>query len=488
MRGGGQPGRRVAMRTRHRLTGHRNHTEAGSSLIELMVVMTIIPIVVGALSIGLITVFSLQSSVANRATDASDAQVVSTNFENDVHSAIELTTDSSSGSQCGTGTQLLGLEWSPNQSGVFQSVVSYIEVKIGSTYSLVRQYCASGASTTPTSSTTVSHDIPSALSPPTVTPSASSTLAGNGWTSSVGVTGVTFSVTEPASTYAYTLVAVPAASSSSGQLASVSSSASGCNFATPGTGTYAGTLCFVDFTPLNPAQAASTTPTSSCPEGGQAISAVISGTPDTMSFCLLVVPVVQPTPIVNNTAGSCATAASYGPVCAGAIPTYFAPPTSEAFLGNNGFYMGISGRPALYQTTQGETTTLDITNIKVLDSNGNAATGWSLVTGDAESTDQGESLTWSTCSSIPTGSSTCSSSIDLSVLANTPTSSIGNDCGTTGGGTSLTGVGTNTVVCAATVSSDKTGAVMLSAPTPTTLTVSLVGTGLQAIFIGLLLP
>ncbi len=76
-----------------------------------------------------------------------------------------------------------------------------------------------------------------------------------------------------------------------------------------------------------------------------------------------------------------------------AIPTYFAPPTSEAFLGNNGFYTGIPAHPALYQTSSG-TTTVTITNIQVLDSNGNPASGWELVTGDAESTDAGESLSW----------------------------------------------------------------------------------------------
>jgi len=52
----------------------------------------------------------------------------------------------------------------------------------------------------------------------------------------------------------------------------------------------------------------------------------------------------------------------------------------------------------------------------------------------------------------------------------------------------LTGLGTTTVTCGASVSSDKTGTVMVAALAPTTLTVTLDGAGLQAIFLGVLLP
>ena len=79
---------------------------------------------------------------------------------------------------------------------------------------------------------------------------------------------------------------------------------------------------------------------------------------------------------------------------AASIPTYTDPPNSEAFLGNNGFYTGIPGNPALYQNQEGTTSTVTITNIQVLGSGGVPATNWNLVTGDAESTDAGESITW----------------------------------------------------------------------------------------------
>jgi hypothetical protein len=162
-------------------------------------------------------------------------------------------------------------------------------------------------------------------------------------------------------------------------------------------------------------------------------------------------------------------------VSAVSLPTYNDSPVSEAFLGNNGFYTGVQGNPALYSEVEGSTTTVQLIDIKVLDAVGNPATGWGLVTGDAESTDATESMTWT-------------SDEPLSLSPNSPTSSIGNACAAPVSPDGLTGVGTTTVECRATVPSDKTGTVMLQAPAPTTLTVMMVGQGLEAVFLGLLLP
>jgi hypothetical protein len=78
---------------------------------------------------------------------------------------------------------------------------------------------------------------------------------------------------------------------------------------------------------------------------------------------------------------------------------------------------------------------------------------------------------------------------------NTASAAIGNACeyspaptGTEFPGTYLTGIGTATVECASTDSSDKSGTVMLDALTPETLSVKMIGTGLEAIFVGVLLP
>jgi prepilin-type N-terminal cleavage/methylation domain-containing protein len=420
--------------------------EEGFTLIELIVVVALMPIIVGALSIGLVSILSLQSGVSGRVGDSGDAQVVGVNFGNDVQSAANITTMTTA--QCGSGTQLLGLEWGPGvQPGKFQTVISYVLVANanGSTSSLIRQYCTGGSST-PTNSTTMSSDVPNNQPAATIAPPSSNTAAMSGWTPTAGVTSVTFPITGHASQYQYNEVAVPGQSANSNQVSTITPPTTTCGFATIDTGTYSSSLCFVDFTKYNAAQAAA--------PGCQQITAGITNTPFTMSFCLSV---------------------SGGPVAPASIPTYTNPPTSEAFLGNNGFYTGIPGNPAFYQTTQHSTTTVTLTNIQVLDANGNPATGWGIVTGDAESTDKNESMTWT-------------SDKALNLIPNSPSSAIGNACAAPTSPDGLTGVGTTTVLCAATVSSDKTGTVMLQAATPTTLSVQMVGDGLEAMFIGLLLP
>jgi prepilin-type N-terminal cleavage/methylation domain-containing protein len=439
--------------------------EGGFSLIELLIVSLVLPIVVGAITLSLISVFSLQGGVANRLSDSSDAQVVSANFDRDVQSASLITTygTSTSPSPCETSTQVanadrqvLGLQWGSGGTGAVQTEVSYVEVPVGTSNNLVRNNCQIG-STTPVSSTVVSNNIASnqtasvTCSATAATECTGTTNYTNSWISSAGVTGVTFNITEPGSSgFTFKLVALPGASSPPSAQSTVSTPNSSCGFATPGTGTYASSLCFVDFSPY------SQTPVP-CPGSPtlQQISAPIANTPYTMTFCLQ----------VTGTA-----------VAPHVIPTYFAPPTSEAFLGNNGFYTGISGNPALYQTGSG-TTTITITQIQVLDSNGNPATGWQLVSGDAESTDAGESIIWT-------------SNVVLNPLWNSPTSEYGNACADPSlpGGVFLTGLGTTTVECAATVSSDKTGTLFLEAQTPSSLTAVMYGTGLEAMFVGLLLP
>jgi len=202
----------------------------------------------------------------------------------------------------------------------------------------------------------------------------------------------------------------------------------------------------------NPPNAPLATPPSSC----QQMSADVANTPYVLSFCL-------------------STTSSAGAVIPYQMPTYFDPGVSESYMGNNGVYTGIPGGPALYQDSEGATSYVYFSNIKLLDSNGNAATSWELVTGDAESTDTGESLTWT-------------SNQPLYLLPDSPTSPIGNACAGSSAPAGLTGVGTTTVTCGASVSSDKTGTVMVEAAAPTTLTVTMVGTGLEAIFLGVLLP
>jgi prepilin-type N-terminal cleavage/methylation domain-containing protein len=442
----------------------RKHAESGFSLIELLVVLAVLPIIVAALSIAIIAILNLQGSTTNSLADSADAQTVSAYYEQDVQSASNITT-SASATPCGPGTQILGLEWNLNpQTGQYQSVVSYVEVGTAPNLSLVRQFCAAGPSATPTSRSYVSHDLPSGPIVPTITPSSDVAGAAAGWISAVGLQGVSLSIAEPGSKFTYTLFSVPRTSVSASQLTGVGTPTASCNFATPTTGTYASTLCFVDFSTYNYLSASHT-----C----QTMTAAIVNTPYTLSFCIL--SSVLPTP---STGRACS--ATTGPIYAATVipcplPTYFDAPTSEAFLGNNGFYTGVPGDPALYENAEGSTATVTITKIQLLNSNGNPATGWELITGDAESTDSGESMTWT-------------SDQLLNLLPNSPTSPYGNACPYPNPGQGLTGVGTSDVTCKASVSSDKTGTVMLEAAAPTQLTVQMVGTGLEAMFMGVLLP
>jgi hypothetical protein len=253
------------------------------------------------------------------------------------------------------------------------------------------------------------------------------------------------------------LVGTPRADAPPNPLTTVSvPTATSCGFASAGTGTYAASLCFVDFSAYvtNESQAYSQTQATS--PGCLEMAATIEQTYK-LSFCLSVW-------------GAAVTAASF--------PTY-----AEAFLGNNGFYTRVPNNPALYQTASG-TTTVSITGVQLTNANGSAATGWELVTGDAETTDAGESITWT-------------SDQPFSLLPNSSTSLIGDACsnpvspsGLTPQ-TLLTSGTSNSVTCASSTSdtsSARTGTVMIGAPAPTQLTDTLYGTGLEGIFIGLLLP
>jgi hypothetical protein len=392
-----------------------------------------------------------------------------------------ITTDSSSTgpAPCGSGTQILGIQ------GGDGTEISYALVTGNSGVSpntdLVRNVCL-GSSVI---STVVSHDVPATQ---TATVTCSVIVVGEcagsppqyatGWIPVLGLTGVTLQVTQPKSQFAYTLVAVPEASTNSSNPTSGSTPPTGCSFATPGTGLYASALCFVDFSSWNTQTSQSS---KSCAAGSLGMSVGIANTPYTMSFCVSAASVTSGgAPIVGNIAGG-----GFNGIAAVPLPTYSSPGGkggSEAFLGNNGFYTDVPGDPALYTTVSGSTSTISFSNIEVLNADGIPVTGWELVTGDAESTDTNESISWSTGAGGP--------ALNLLNNSNTPLSPVGNDCESITPGfntTDLTGTGTSTVQCVATSQVDKTGTVMLESQAPSSLTVKMVGAGLQAMFLGLLL-
>ena len=149
-------------------TGRRRRREDGFTLVELLIVVTILPLVVGALSAGLIAVFSLQSGVSSRLSHTADAQAVSANFERDIQGAQQVTTQPLSNPECGASsgvTQLLGLESNLAPDGGYQTVISYLSVPVAATsttpasYSLVRAYCTGEGNTTPQSEETLAFDV-----------------------------------------------------------------------------------------------------------------------------------------------------------------------------------------------------------------------------------------------------------------------------------------------------------------------------------------
>jgi Sortase domain len=204
----------------------------------------------------------------------------------------------------------------------------------------------------------------------------------------------------------------------------------GCSFATPGTGTYANTLCWLDLSAYDPTQAAS--------PGGQPFTVTLPGG-YSITFDLHV---------------------SGDPVKPAAFPTY-----PGAFLGNRGFYTGVGGKPALYQTRQGSTTTAELDNIAVTGPDGGAETGYAFVGADAETTDATESITWQ-------------SNTPLNLISN-----LGNACDS---GALFVGNGTKIVKCSATVSNNKTGTPMLAAQAPTSISQTMVGAGLEGVAFGVL--
>ena len=486
----------TAMRhvTRQRIEGA---DEAGFTLIELVVVVAVLPVIVGGLVAGLLSVMNLSPSISNTLSDSGDAQVLSTSFDKDVQSAQMITgaATPSNPAACGLGTQVLGLQYGGGTE------VSYSLVTLGtgatSYQNLLRNAGqVNGTSCSLTSSVVLAHHVVNtsgtgnptatvscAAPPPPPAPPPPACVGSppawqTAWVAVAGIDSVTLPVLYTSTSYKQNLIALPSGGGNPGATPSVTAPTYGCGFALPGTGTYASTLCFMDFTPWNTGAG---TP---CAGGGLQISEGITNTPFTMSFCLQV---------------------TGGPVGATAIPTYTGSPTdgfgpTSAFLGNNGFYTGIPNNPGLfqdYQSTGGDTAIINITNIQVLGPGGVPATNWSLVTGNAGATNDGDSITWNAGWSA--GSPVPAKQQVFSLIDNSPTSAIGNDCAnpTPGSGLNtgngLTGVGTATVACQNSVDSDKTGTVMISAPGPSSINTTLVrdsngADDLEAIFIGILLP
>ena len=96
------------------------------------------PLVIGAITVALISVFSLQGGVSGRLSDSGDAQVVSASFNSDVQGASLLTTDvatpttglapcETNAQAASSDPQVLGSAVGQWGMGTPQTEVSYVE-------------------------------------------------------------------------------------------------------------------------------------------------------------------------------------------------------------------------------------------------------------------------------------------------------------------------------------------------------------------------
>jgi prepilin-type N-terminal cleavage/methylation domain-containing protein len=528
---------------------HRKN-DRGFTLIELLIVITIIPIIIGALAGGLLEVFSLQSGVTNRIGDSASAQVIAATFTKDVQSALEISTNASPTYQCGTGTDLLDLQW-----GGSLVIVSYSEQQYGTTYSLVRNYCSSGASQTPTSSSVLSYDLLAPcpftdtvtfcnahnLQPAPVTYAGASVVdtTSAAAVTTTGMTSIQFPILEQGSSYTYQLSATPAAGASTA-VTNLGLPHNGftCGFALPGTGDYANTMCFIGFTTTQlqaayPNGGSMCTATDPSQQGVDTYVDVPGGY--LMSFCLTVAAsqsaplVAVSTPVGGGTCAGCdAGSISNGQGYLGnddqvpgqslaSTPFYagIGCPVSTPVL-QNGTVTSSCINPAIFQTANGSTDSVTLSDIQVTDPQGTSATGYEVITADAETIDPGGYIQW-------TSSSPASKPLPFNLVPNFNNSDLGNACNqvptpinnyagapgwaiddgdTSGAGyaAGLTGLGTATVECQSNWQTNspylRTGTAMLGitpltvsgSAEPVTISAQLKGEGYNAVAFGLLLP
>ncbi len=208
----------------------RNSDDHGYTLVELAVVLVIMPVIIGAIAFGLVSVFHLQTSVSQRLSGSVDLQKVNAQFIKDVQNSEQIDLGITP-QKCGnTGVQLLGLTW--NSGSTMVSYVSIPMTNNSTNYSLERLYCNLGNFSSPVNTTVLSSDfyVSNALlqqNPPSVC--VNSLAIGDCQTTpppsqcsvtpipvdcqlvfnAHNVAGVTFSLFVPMSSVAYTMVAIP---------------------------------------------------------------------------------------------------------------------------------------------------------------------------------------------------------------------------------------------------------------------------------------
>ena len=191
------------------------NSENGFTLVEMLVVLIILPLIIGAISLAIVAIFTQQSNVTGRLSGSTDLQMIDATYVRDVESASTFTNQSAP-RECGSaGTQILGMKWSSDQTAV-----SYVIVpgngsgSAGYDAQLQRLYCTNN-SPTATSVMVVSTGVSSGIQqPPTICTgnipkSGTCTPSPTYPVSAANVTEVLFKVYVPKSTTPFVLVAAP---------------------------------------------------------------------------------------------------------------------------------------------------------------------------------------------------------------------------------------------------------------------------------------
>ncbi len=194
----------------------RSGTEMGFTLVELLVVLVIMPVIIGAIADVVVTSLRDQSGVSGRLSDSSSAELTSAYYIRDVQSAAFVTTDAQATlpSPCGTGVATaqfeLGLSWGSTTAAGGANVAYWEDPTTGV---LTRYYCPTG-SITPSSTELIAHGLSTTNGiQATVSPGSAGAEAASGWTATDGISGITLAATESASSYSFSLVGAPRVSS-----------------------------------------------------------------------------------------------------------------------------------------------------------------------------------------------------------------------------------------------------------------------------------
>lgn len=181
--------------------------DAGIGLPDTIINMVIVPILVIALATTLFVAVRTVAYVMSSSAQTTAAQVIANDLQVDT-TAAQLVTASSTGQQCGSGTQILGLAWGGGSGGLASAaVVSYSIVDNNNDYSLWRYYCAVGPAVVPTTSALLTGYAAPAGELATILPASTSQTS---WVSTASVSEVEVHFNTPDHTWPVTLVASPA--------------------------------------------------------------------------------------------------------------------------------------------------------------------------------------------------------------------------------------------------------------------------------------